>query len=47
MKQQAWNKDGEVWIDVVTPLEILQEEKAAAMTIEQRVIAIEKFLGVK
>jgi len=46
MKQQAWTKDGEIIIDVVTAFETLKSDKDKATTIEQRVSAIEKFLGV-
>jgi len=46
MKQIAYTKDGEIEIDIVTPLEVLQSDKAKATTLEQRVAAIEKYLGV-
>jgi len=47
MKQQAWTKDGEIEINVVTPQELCKEEISKATTIEQRLSAIEKFLEVK
>lgn len=45
-KVQAYTKDGEILIDIITPLDILKSEKAAATTTEQRIAAIEKYLGV-
>jgi len=46
MKQKAWTKDGEIEIEVVTLKEILQSDISKATTIEQRLVAIEKYLGV-
>lgn len=45
-RQKAYTPDGEIEVDVVTPLDKLRTAKNEASTIEERVAAIEKYLGV-
>ena len=46
MIQAIHTKDGVVYAEVKSPTEQLAEDKSKALTLEARVAAIEKFLGV-
>jgi len=47
MRVTGHTKDGEVQVDIVTPQDVLKDDISKATTIEQRLTAIEKYLGAR